>query len=145
MYKDKTILTDLFKEIKKFFNNQKNILKEILDILEEITITKDKDDNSVYKEYFNAIYLLYKAFKKRYKFIKSLGFTIISSYFDEQKINEKSDELLNKYFTYDKSKALDKSYIMKSFSMNKDIKSSKELFTKLPSPQKKSHNFQRTK
>ena len=134
-------MTDLFKKIKEFFNNQEDILKEILDILEEINKLKDNDYNSIYKAYFNTIYVLYKIFKKRYEFIKSLGFTIISSYLDEQKINEKSDELLNKYFSYDNSKDLDKKIILNSFKMNKDIKISKEMATKSPNQQNKAIIF----
>ena len=130
--KDKIkILTYLLNKINEILN-----LNDIIEILKVIQ-KPNVEQYLVFKAYIDSIYLLYDIFKKRYEFIKSLGFTLIISSLNKEKINKKSDELLQSYFSYDESKALDKKYVLNSFTMNKDIKISKEMFAELPKPQNK--------
>ena len=126
------IMKDLFEKIKTSF--KKDISNEISNKLD--IITKNNDD-SVYKAFYDIISLLYKTFKERYEFIKSLGFTITLSSLDKEKINKKSDELLKQYFSYDESKSLGNiNYIYDSFKINADIEEAKKMFKELPESQK---------
>ena len=100
----------LLDNIKKIINNSK---------LSEIVI-----NDSPYKSLVNVINLLYSLFKERYEYIQKSGFTIIPKFISKEKILKKSDELLEKYFSYDKPKAFDKKDIKK---LNKDNISKEEI------------------
>ena len=142
--KDKIIfLTDLLNKIKDILEKEE-IYNDISQILKIIN-TKNIKEGSVDKAFVDTIILLYFNFKKRYELIKNFEYTIISSRLTKEDINKKSEELLEKYFYYDKSKALDKEYIKNSFKINKEIANSKLMLSKLPKTQNKAIIFKEGK
>jgi hypothetical protein len=135
-YEDKIKhLKNLLNEIAKILNDN-NIIEQIKK-LEKLEKDSERYEQTIYRIYVNTIYLLYSLFKKRYQFIKICSYNIIFSCLSKEKLNKKSEELLNKYFSYDSSKSLDKQYILNSFKINKEISISKEMYKKLPSTQNK--------
>ena len=116
-----------------------NLINQLLEILTEENIVNKlselKKINSIDERYVKAIISLYEIFKQRYEFIKAFNYNLIPSIINKEKINQKSDELLQKYFEYDKSKALVQAYVSSLFPMNKEIKSSRDNFSKLPKTQ----------
>jgi hypothetical protein len=110
-YKDKIKhLKNLLNEIAKILNDN-NIIEQIKK-LEKLEKDSERYEQTIYRIYVNTIYLLYSLFKKRYQFIKICSYNIIFSCLSKEKLNKKSEELLNKYFSYDSSKSLDKQYIL---------------------------------
>ena len=98
------------------------------------------DENSINKAFVETINLLYINFKKRFNLIKSYDFQIVLSCLNKEKINEKSNEMLKKYFMYDKSKALDK--VNEYFkTINEKIKEPEKMFKSLPKKQNKNNNL----
>ena len=74
------------------------------------------------KAYYDVIKSLYNIFKERFNFIRNNYFSIISTYLNKEKIDKKADEIMNKYFSYKESSALEKKYINNSFQkINKSI------------------------
>ena len=126
--------------LKKLLSKISEILnkKKILEQIQKLDkLDTDSNIDDIDKIYVNTIYLLYITFKKRYEFIRNNKFTIILSSLNAEKLNAKSEELLKKYYYYDKTKTLDKTYILNSFKFNKDILTAKEMYKKLPTTQNK--------
>jgi len=135
-YSDKKYLLNIFLE-SIFEVLDKNYYKELVDIYKSIQKPSIPEE-SLNKAYYDTIISLYKIFKDRYNFIRSHHFSIISIYLSEEKIKKKSEELMNKYFSYKDTLALEKKYILNSFpKINKGIYDANEMLKHLPKTKKK--------
>ena len=123
---------DFLEQIYNILNDRINPqIKEIYKNLSE----QNMDEKSIDKAYVDIIFLLYSFFKERYETIVKFG--LISDNLNEEKIKGKADELLQNYFKYDNSSALNKNYIFESFkNINKELLNSKQIFNNLPKEQK---------
>jgi MoxR-like ATPase len=130
-----------YKDKKKYL---KILLEKILDVLNKniykvlgeiyIAILNEKiDENSLNKAFYNLIKALYNIFKERFIFITRNNFAIISAFLNQEKINKKAGELMEKYFFFNDSISLDKKYINNSFQkINKSISDANEMLKLIP-------------